>query len=72
MNIEKARENLMYKMEQLEAMANNYYNEDGQELVDRIECDLDDLEYQIQQCKEALADYEYALDNEESEEDENE
>lgn len=72
MSIERKLDDLLYRMEELKSIANNNYDEDGRDLIDRIEIDLEDIEYQVQRCKEALGEYEYALDNEESEEQEDE
>ena len=67
MSIESAREDLMYRLEQLVGAVNSDYDEDGRDLIDRIEEDLDDAEFYIQRCKDALDEYEEALN--ESEED---
>lgn len=70
MSIDSVRENLIYKMEQLESTTNNYYTEDGQYLIDRVEFDLESIEEQIQRCREALEEYAEALEREDDEDEE--
>ena len=64
MSVEQARDKLIYTMEVLESLATNHYDEDGTYLIDRIECDLEIIEDQIRDCKEALMEYAEALESE--------
>ena len=65
MSVNGARDYLIFAMENLHSMTNNVYYEEGEDLADRIEVDLEDVEYHIEKCREALRDYKEALESEE-------
>ena len=65
------RDLLISSLEALQSAANNTYYEDGEDLIERVECDLETIAEYLVSCKEALRDYKYALQEENRKQEDN-
>ena len=65
------RDLLISSLEALQSATSNTYYEDGEYLIERVECDLETIAACLVSCKEALIDYRYALQEENRKQEDN-